>query len=98
MCRYPAPSAARTASRVSSGGVWKTPRPSVGICTPLLSSRVGVVAWAMVGFVPLVSGRCGNPVITALPGGTDEDLVERHAARPRDGERDDLRDVIGGNR
>src|SRR5947209_13880384 len=36
MCRYRAPSAARTASRVSSGGVWKTPKPSAGISTPLL--------------------------------------------------------------
>ena len=32
-----------------------------------------------------------------LGGGPDEDLVERHAARPGDGEGDDLRDVVGGD-
>src|SRR5271166_5203939 len=43
MCRYPASSAARTASRVSSGGVWKTPRPSAGISRPLLRVTVSMV-------------------------------------------------------
>jgi hypothetical protein len=33
-----------------------------------------------------------------LGGGSDEDLVQRHAARPRDGEGDDLGDVVGGDR
>jgi hypothetical protein len=36
----PVSSAACTASRVSSGGVWKTPRPSAGISTPLLRATV----------------------------------------------------------
>src|SRR5439155_24988514 len=48
MCRYPAPSAARTASRVSSGGVWKTPSPRAGISTPLL--RVMIVVGALMPF------------------------------------------------
>src|SRR6266536_4442343 len=42
MWRYPESSAAWTASRVSSGGVWKTPRPSAGISTPLLSVIVSI--------------------------------------------------------
>src|SRR3954447_3067752 len=44
MCRYPASSAAATADVVSSGGLWKTPRPRAGISTLLLSFRAGVVA------------------------------------------------------
>src|SRR6266566_1627070 len=50
MWRYPAPSAALTASRVSSGGVWNTPRPSAGISTPLL--RVMVSTESIVGARP----------------------------------------------
>jgi hypothetical protein len=37
-------SAAATALRVYSGGVWKTPRPIAGISTPLL--RVIVMRWS----------------------------------------------------
>ena len=33
--RYPITSAVRTASAVTSGGVWNTPKPSAGISTPL---------------------------------------------------------------
>jgi hypothetical protein len=47
------------------GGLWYTPSPRAGIVTPLFSSRLGVVATAMVGCVPLVSGCCGRSVITA---------------------------------
>ena len=49
MCRYPEPSALRTASRVSSGGVWKTPRPSAGISTALLKVIVSMVCSFAVG-------------------------------------------------
>src|SRR3984957_9380185 len=41
MWRYPAPSAAATALRVSSGGVWKTPRPIEGSSTPLFRAMFG---------------------------------------------------------
>ena len=41
MCRYPARSASVTASAVSSGGTWNTPKPSCGISTPLFSLTVG---------------------------------------------------------
>ena len=40
MWRYPTWSADATALTVSAGGVWKTPKPSPGIVTPLLSSSV----------------------------------------------------------
>ena len=33
-----------------------------------------------------------------LRGGSDEELVDRDAARSGDGEADDLRDVVGGDR
>jgi hypothetical protein len=35
------PSAAATALRVSSGGVWKTPSPIEGISTPLFRAMFG---------------------------------------------------------
>ena len=38
----PGAECARTASRVSSGGVWKTPRPRAGISTPLFSVMVSI--------------------------------------------------------
>jgi len=43
ICRYPTLSAVSTAAAVSSGGLWKTPRPSAGIRTPLFSSS----SWIM---------------------------------------------------
>ena len=42
MCRYPVASAAATASRVPSGGVWNTPKPNAGISTLLFKVRNGV--------------------------------------------------------
>src|SRR3954452_5172484 len=66
MCRYPALSAAATAAVVSSGGLWKTPRPRAGISTSLLSFRAGVVAgdilWSSRSgdlCAPRVSGAAG---------------------------------------
>src|SRR3954447_5986415 len=64
MCRYPASSAAATADVVSSGGLWKTPRPRAGISMSLLSFRAGVVAGVILG--PLVPGDVG-----ARAGGTE---------------------------
>src|SRR4051812_1770515 len=78
MCRYPAPSAARTASRVSSGGVWKTPRPSAGMSTPLFSFSAGTVIAAICrcsSRVGLVGRLVGRPVQLALVG------VAGHAQR-----------------
>jgi hypothetical protein len=43
MCRYPTSSAWVTTFAVSSGGTRKTPNPSCGIVTPLVSSIVGTV-------------------------------------------------------
>jgi hypothetical protein len=40
----PVASAASTAATVSSGGVWKTPKPRVGTSTPLMSFSRGTVA------------------------------------------------------
>jgi threonine dehydrogenase-like Zn-dependent dehydrogenase len=56
-----------------------------GIVTPLFSSRVGVVARAMVGCVPLVSGCCGVSVITApaRSGGRGSRSATRCAAARR---------------
>ena len=48
--------AASTASRVSSGGVWKTPKPSAGISTPLLR-----VSDSMPSTFPVRA--VGNPVM-----------------------------------
>ena len=59
----PRASAARTASRVSSGGVWKTPRPSAGISTPLL--RVIV---SMSGPSLDVGGKAGIRASPRSPG------------------------------
>ena len=36
-----------TATSVSSGGVWKTPKPMAGIVTPLLRVNVVVVMWLL---------------------------------------------------
>src|SRR5271165_665129 len=68
MCRYPASSAARTASRVSSGGVWKTPRPSAGISRPLLRVTVSMVLLLRVG-VPGVQGRGWVSAVRVWGGG-----------------------------
>src|SRR6266511_5578917 len=76
MWRYPASSAARTASRVSSGGVWKTPRPSAGISTPLLRVMVSMLCpfcrgwWRSWGRAPSGLGETG----------TAEPLVDGSAA------------------
>ena len=59
MCRYPASSAARTASRVSPAGVWKTPRPTAGSSTPLFKVRRGV-AGVMVESITFVVGKIGE--------------------------------------
>jgi hypothetical protein len=37
MWRYPALIAEITACSVSAGGIWNTPKPSTGICTPLFN-------------------------------------------------------------
>src|SRR4051794_15942257 len=74
MCRYPASSALRTASRVSSGGVWKTPRPRAGISTPLFSFRAGTVVAAIgrtsfrVEVVGRLVGRRMQLVLVGLAG------------------------------
>src|SRR3954463_4147821 len=58
MCRYPALSAAATAAAVSSGGLWKTPRPRAGISTSLLSFRAGGVAGVILGSSRSVMSVC----------------------------------------
>ena len=49
-------SAASTAARVSSGGVWKTPSPRAGISTPLFSFR-----WSMSSSPCFVCGSVASP-------------------------------------
>src|ERR1700744_6250377 len=44
MWRYPAARASSTARWVSSGGTWKTPKPTCGISTPSLSRTFGTSA------------------------------------------------------
>src|ERR1044071_6061909 len=68
MCRYPADRAASTASRVSSGGVWKTPSPMAGRSTPLFSVRVGTVVTAG----PLHCGAVSRPVSSPTRVGTGQ--------------------------
>lgn len=77
-------------------GVWKTPKPRAGSRTPLLSSRVGVVAGVM-SEVSFLSYRVVSRP-SRLRGRPDEDLVQRHAARSPEGEGDDLGDVLGAYR
>src|ERR1700761_2649319 len=49
MWRYPAARASSTARWVSSGGTWKTPKPSCGISTPSLSLTFGTSATGSAG-------------------------------------------------
>src|ERR1700719_3973489 len=65
MRRYPESSAARTASRVSSGGVWNIPNPRAGITTPLL--RVLVSIESILGAEPIVDHQPTSGCLTVLP-------------------------------
>ena len=63
----PADSAAATAERVSSGGVWKTPKPMAGKVTPLFKVSVGT-SGMVVSFLSAVAevvsrgwGRASEP-------------------------------------
>src|SRR3954468_10406684 len=86
MWRWPESSAAATASRVSSAGVWKTPRPRAGISTPLFSVRAGVIVGCPLLRVwvwgPLARGRrrrpAGEQAQGLLRGRADLGRVERH--------------------
>jgi hypothetical protein len=57
---------ARTASRVSSEGVWNTPRPSAGISTPLLRVTVSTYGTPRQSFGFM---NCANVVITTTAEG-----------------------------
>src|SRR4051794_36796614 len=57
MCRYPVSMATATESRVSSGGVWKTPKPMVGISTPLFKAMFGTSCAILLSLQIVVEAR-----------------------------------------
>src|SRR6476661_1599456 len=87
-------SAVRTASAVSPGSIWNTPKPSCGMVAPSFSSMVGT--WLTVD--PPLSSACPVHQDVKRPGGSDlcpligghevppgGHPIARHTALPRCG-------------